>query len=184
MKSNPYKAFGKLFRFDYDRSIVEYIVKAETKDVESDRKWKETYGVSLYGIKEDGYMVANTIGLSQENWENQDVRDEYLASWSADLDEELKSMEADYIKCEFPMTDSDEPEEPKERSDGDKGILGLVDYLNGPWRNDSCLGYALMAMREVGLKEEDVQNVLCQMTRCFDDMSTEDAAEYYRNGEM
>lgn len=33
MKSQPYKASGKLFRYDFDSSMVEYIAKAELEEM-------------------------------------------------------------------------------------------------------------------------------------------------------
>lgn len=54
--------------------------------------------------------------------------------------------------------------------------------LDGPWRNDACMGYALMAMRRSGLNEEDIQKVMYQMIWCFDDTTVEEAAKYYCGG--
>lgn len=61
----------------------------------------------------------------------------------------------------------------------DDSIRNLMYELDGPWRNDSCLGYAEMAMWAVGLDGETIGRVLSQMQRCFDEESTESAADYY-----
>lgn len=52
-------------------------------------------------------------------------------------------------------------------------------YLDGPWRNDACLGYALMAMRNVGLDEATVNTVMNAMDCCFDEITVREAAEYF-----
>ena len=49
--------------------------------------------------------------------------------------------------------------------------------LNGPWSNAACIGYCVMAMRNAGLSEKTQRKVLDELTRCFDDMSVEDAAQ-------
>ena len=43
MKSKPYKVSGKLFRYDFDSSTVEYISKAEPEDIEAEREWMERH---------------------------------------------------------------------------------------------------------------------------------------------
>lgn len=57
-------------------------------------------------------------------------------------------------------------------------------YLDGPWRNDACKGYAAMAMRRAGLDHKIIQKVSKAMELCFDDTTVEEAAEYYRKGDM
>ena len=51
-----------------------------------------------------------------------------------------------------------------------------INYINGPWRNDACMGYAVLAMREAGIKEEDQRAVLIALERLFDGVSVEEAA--------
>lgn len=101
MKSKPYKVSGKLFRYDFDSSTVEYIAKAGTEEIEADREWKETHGRSIYGIGDDGYMVLDTIGLNRKNWENRAARDEYLSGWAVDLDAEAEALVADFLRWEM-----------------------------------------------------------------------------------
>ena len=43
MKSNPYKLDGKLFRYDFDHSMVEYIFKAEAEDIAFEQEWEKTH---------------------------------------------------------------------------------------------------------------------------------------------
>ena len=92
MKSNPYKLNGKLFRYNFDTCVVEYIQKADKKTLADDAKWKQTHdGRSLYGVGDDGYIILDSIG-----------RDGYLSAWCNDLDAELESMAADFVKYELP----------------------------------------------------------------------------------
>lgn len=52
-------------------------------------------------------------------------------------------------------------------------------YLDGPWRNDACLGYVLMAMRNAGLDGETVNKVMNAMDCCFDEITVREAADYF-----
>lgn len=36
VKSNPVKVSGKLFRYDFDRSVVEYIIKADAETIDAE----------------------------------------------------------------------------------------------------------------------------------------------------
>lgn len=52
-------------------------------------------------------------------------------------------------------------------------------YLDGPWRNDACMGYAIMAMQRAGLDAGTIQRVMVQMKWCFDDTTVKEAAKVY-----
>ena len=58
-----------------------------------------------------------------------------------------------------------------------KGVEEMLLSLNGPWSNAACIGYCVMAMRNAGLSEKTQRKVLDELTRCFDDVSVEDAAQ-------
>lgn len=49
-------------------------------------------------------------------------------------------------------------------------------YLDGPWRNDSCLGYMIEAMQRQNYSREEIASVVASMRRCFDDTTVEEAA--------
>ena len=55
-------------------------------------------------------------------------------------------------------------------------------YLDGPWSNTACQGYAIMAMRRAGIDEATIQKVMYEMTWCFDYTTVEEAARYYCKG--
>jgi len=98
MKSKPYKFNGKMFRYDYEHSVVEHIMKADKEAIKDEAEWKEKYGKPLFGIDEDGYIVVGSIGFSPENWENKDIRDEYLYEWSYELDYEIEVECENFVK--------------------------------------------------------------------------------------
>lgn len=97
MKSKPYRFQKKLFRYDFEDCVVEYIAKADSETIADDEEWKKTNnGRSLYEIDQDGYMVLATAGLRKENWTRKAVRDEYLFGWCIDLDEEAAALARNY----------------------------------------------------------------------------------------
>lgn len=102
MKSKPYKFHGKLFRYDFDRSVVEYIAKAGPEEVADNAEWMQTHKEPLFDIDADGYMVICTIGLGTYNWKKKALRDEYLSEWCFNLDEESAALAADFVKYELP----------------------------------------------------------------------------------
>ena len=55
-------------------------------------------------------------------------------------------------------------------------------FGDGPWRNDACKGYAIMAMKRAGLDNDTIRKVNSAMTDCFDDTTVEAASRYYMNG--
>lgn len=102
MKSNPYKVNGKMFRYDFDRCIVECIAKATQEELADEAEWKAKYGHGLLDISDEGYMVIASAGLSKDNWKNKGSRDEYLSEWAFELDEESSTLVADFVKYELP----------------------------------------------------------------------------------
>lgn len=55
-------------------------------------------------------------------------------------------------------------------------------YLDGPWRNDACMGYAIMAMQRAGLDDKTIKKVIIELGWCFDDTTVEEAAQHYIKG--
>lgn len=55
-------------------------------------------------------------------------------------------------------------------------------YLDGPWRNDACMGYAVMAMERAGLDSDTIKKVMLEMKWVFDDTTVEEAAYHYIKG--
>ena len=102
MKSNPVKVGGKLFRYDFDRSVVEYIIKADAETTSEENEWKQKHGSTLFGIDSEGYIVCSTAGLNVANWKNTAARKEYLSEWADELSEEENCLAEDFVKNELP----------------------------------------------------------------------------------
>lgn len=47
------------------------------------------------------------------------------------------------------------------------------------WSNSACYGYAIMAMRDVGLDEETIEKVIRAMYYCFDEYTLQEAEKAY-----
>lgn len=102
MKSNPVKVSGKLFRYDFDHSVVEYIIKADAETISEENEWKRKHGSPLFGIDPEGYIVCSTAGLNAGYWHDADVRREYLSGWAYELEEEATCLANDFVKYELP----------------------------------------------------------------------------------
>lgn len=80
------------------------------------------------------------------------------------------------------------PEMTVERIRMEGSIVGraglLAQMAEGPWRNDACVGYAIMAMKRAGLDDEAIRKVISTMTDCFDDTTVDAAGQYYTKGEV
>lgn len=102
MKSKPVKVSGKLFRYDFDSSTVEYIDKADAETIKAEVEWEQKYGSQLYGVGADGYIVLASAGLRKENWMNTAARKEYLSGWAEELSEEEKCLAEAFVRNELP----------------------------------------------------------------------------------
>ena len=96
--SKIYKFRKKSFRYDYDNGLVSVVYKADEEMYKDNEEWQEKYGKDLWDIDKDGYIESSTVGLMRENWDNKEVRDEYLSMWVDELKEE-----AEYLAQEFLM---------------------------------------------------------------------------------
>ena len=102
LKSNVYRYRGKLFRYDFDNAVVEYIYKASKEDIEDEESWIREHGRPLFDIDDKGYIVVDSVGLSQKNWKNKAARDEYLYQYCVDLDEEAEALRREFEMYEMP----------------------------------------------------------------------------------
>ena len=90
--SRPYKRGRRLFRYDFERCIVECVCAASEEMKKEEADWIEKHGRPLYGIDDQGLMSYESVGLRRENWMEKSARNEYLDEWNAELDEELSCM--------------------------------------------------------------------------------------------
>lgn len=92
MANNICKVEGKLFRYNREHAIVEYITKATDDMYEDNVEWQAKFGRDLWDIDEDGYFVMDSIGLMRESWDNKEVRVEYLTEWAWELEAEVNEI--------------------------------------------------------------------------------------------
>lgn len=100
--SKVYKHEGKLFRYDFDKCLVQFVSKATEEERNDNEEWQAKHGRDLWDIDEDGYMVIDSVGLRAENWKNKEARDEYLDEYCFDLDDESSYEAAMFEKYELP----------------------------------------------------------------------------------
>ena len=86
--SRVVKCDGKLFRYNYDRGLVEYVIKPPKNASADNEEWMREFGHPLWDIK-NGYVVLDEVGLSYNNWKDAEARESYLINYSDDLDEEM-----------------------------------------------------------------------------------------------
>jgi hypothetical protein len=103
VKSKPVKVSGKLFRYDFDRSVVEYIIEADAETISEENEWKQKHGSALFCIDSEGYIVCSIAGLNVANWKNVAARKEYLSEWADELSEEESCLVDDFAKNELPF---------------------------------------------------------------------------------
>lgn len=78
--SNLYKYKGKAFAYDNENAIVEYV---------------------YVDPEDNSWIVLDEIGLSNDNWDNKEARDEYLDEYIAQLDDEANRLADDFIANEY-----------------------------------------------------------------------------------
>lgn len=69
----------------------------------------------------------------------------------------------------------------KERKENMDDLSDYMASVNGPWRNDACLGYAYLAMKQAGLEDIKIRKVLDEMVQQFDFVSIDEAAAFGRS---
>lgn len=142
--------------------------------------------------------MAYEIELHYGFERSHDTYETYHAFEATDIEEEaddaaIEAKLADLLDCSSDDEDFDcksmritLPERTVERIRAEGYAAGRVDILakmiEGPWNNDACNGYAIMAMNSVGLDAETIRDVIDAMTDCFDDTSVEEACRYYVKG--
>ena len=91
----------KLFRYNPEHRVVEFIEKATPDMYEDDARWIEKHGHPLWGIDMDGYIVLDSAGLSREHWDDKETRIMYLTEWGYEIDDETNYLVSEFIKNEW-----------------------------------------------------------------------------------
>ena len=63
----------------------------------------------------------------------------------------------------------------------DSNDLTKLQWLDGPWSNASCIGYAIDAMKRLGYERVEIAQVVSAMKECFDDTTVKEAANHWYN---
>ena len=90
--SRPYKRGNRLFRYDHEKAVVQWVSKATDDERMENETWQMKYGEPLWSIDRHGMIVHHTVGLARENWKNKAVRDEYLDIWNDEIDYECQMI--------------------------------------------------------------------------------------------
>ena len=97
-KSTVYKFRGRLFRYDYDCSVVELVSKASQEELDDNKRWQSKYGRNLWDIDENGYIVVDEIGLHKSNWMDKFARNDYLNEWVDELNYMAQTYSESYLR--------------------------------------------------------------------------------------
>lgn len=107
MTSKPYKYGKHYFKYDYENGIVHMMWKPNAQELkemrEDNKEWQDKYGKDLWDLDENNMTELDSAGLRSENWKNKEIRDEYLAEWTMETDEEAACLAEDFIKNELPL---------------------------------------------------------------------------------
>lgn len=90
----------KLFRYNEENSLVEFVEKATPDMYKDDKEWIEKYGHPLWGIDKDGYIVLDSAVLSREHWDDKESRIMYLTEWTWEIEAECNYLMDEFIKYE------------------------------------------------------------------------------------
>lgn len=142
--------------------------------------------------------MAYEIELHYGFERSHDTYETYHAFEATDIEEEaddaaIEAKLADLLDCSPDDEDFDcksmritLPERTVERIRAEGYAAGrvgiLAQMIEGPWNNDACKGYAIMAMERAGLDPETIRKVSGAMTGCFDDTTVAEADRYYVKG--
>lgn len=97
VNKEPYRVAGISGMYFYDRvnSLVICASELGEERRQENDQWIKKYGESLYDIfTVDGkdYVEWDAIGLNIENWENVELRNEYLYEWEAQHQQEVGNL--------------------------------------------------------------------------------------------
>ena len=133
--------------------------------------------------------MAYEIELHYGFERSHDTYETYHAFEATDIEEEaddaaIEAKLAGLLDCS--PDDVALPERTVERIRAEGYAAGrvgiLAQMIEGPWNNDACKGYAIMAMERAGLDPETIRKVSGAMTDCFDDTTVAEAGRYYVKG--
>ena len=86
--SEIYSYKRKLFRYDFENAIVEYVMITEEDD-------------EVLHEKKGDIIVLSDAGMKKENWNNKSIRNEVLTEWIEELNYESKLLAEEFLKYEM-----------------------------------------------------------------------------------
>ena len=95
------KVGKRMFRYNADKCIVEWVEKASADMYEDDARWIAEHGRPLWGIDKDGYIVLDSAGLSREHWDDEDARTMYLTEWNYEISDEVDYLVDEFVRNEL-----------------------------------------------------------------------------------
>lgn len=96
-KTRPYRFRNRLFRYDFEKGLVSWIVKASEEEYADNEHWQQKFGRNLWDIDEDGYIEIQAAGLLRANWKDKAVRDDYLEQWCDEIDYESALYSKEFL---------------------------------------------------------------------------------------
>lgn len=135
------------------------------------------YQIKLhYGYQEceDGIYHAFEASDIEERVDSREVAERLAGLLDCTPDDERFNWNSMYIALPEKTVD-------RIKQEGRSEMMFAI-FGDGPWRNDACVGYAIMAMKRAGLDDEAIRKVISAMTDCFDDTTVDAAGQYYTKG--
>lgn len=129
-----------------------------------------------YGYQEceDGICHAFEASDIEERVDSREVAERLAGLLDCTPDDERFNWNSMYIVLPEKTVD-------RIKQEGRSEMMFAI-FGDGPWRNDACVGYAIMAMKRAGLDDEAIRKVISAMTDCFDDTTVDAAGQYYTKG--
>ena len=96
INKEPYQLEGIEYLYFYDRAnaLVICTMPYGYEERKADEDWDLEYGGSLFDtitVEGKKYVELESVGLANENWQNQAERDEYLRRWANDIKRQVKA---------------------------------------------------------------------------------------------
>jgi len=85
-----YKGEVKLLKYDRVTATVIYVSEATVEEIVDNEEWlRMGHSSPLWDIDSDGYIEVLRTGLGRMNWDDKELRDEYLECWFWEMAETL-----------------------------------------------------------------------------------------------
>lgn len=62
---------------------------------------------------------------------------------------------------------------------GDQRMFEFMSQATDIWSNDVCMGYVIVALRELDYPEEEIKRITAALRDAFDQLTVDEAAQAY-----